>query len=81
MLQSSSAIAAGLTEGAGTITEARQKFREARKAKPLQKLGAFETIVNSFLVFGNAFTATTFLTPNPFDELANYLEAFFAYFS
>ena len=86
MLQASSAIAAGLTEGAGTITNARQKYREARKAKPLQKLGTFTTafqtassfisaIVPFFSVFsGIASIATTFLTPNPFDELANYLD-------
>ena len=86
MLQASSTIAAGLVEGAGTITAARQKYREARKANPLQKLGtfaaAFETatsfisfITPVFSVFsGIATIATTFLTPNPFDELAKYLD-------
>ena len=86
MLQASSAIAAGLTEGAGTITEARQKYREASKAKPLKKLGTlattFETassfisaIAPVFSIFsGIASIATTFLTPNPFDELAKYLD-------
>ena len=86
MLQASSTIAAGLVEGAGTITAARQKYREARKANPLQKLGtfaaAFETatsfisfITPVFSVFsGIATIATTFLTPNPFDELATYLD-------
>lgn len=86
MLQASSAIAAGLVEGAGTITEARQKYREARRAKPLQKLGTFATVFETassfisalspvFSVFsGIASIATTFLTPNPFDELANYLD-------
>lgn len=86
MLQASSAIAAGLVEGAGAITAARQKYREARKANPLQKLGtfaaAFETatsfisfITPVFSVFsGIATIATTFLTPNPFDELAKYLD-------
>ena len=86
MLQASSAIATGLVEGAGTITAARQKYREARKANPLQKLGtfaaAFETattfisfIAPVFSVFsGIATIATTFLTPNPFDELAKYLD-------
>lgn len=86
MLQASSAIAAGLTEGTGTITEARQKYREASKAKPLKKLGTlattFETassfisaIAPVFSIFsGIASIATTFLTPNPFDELAKYLD-------
>ena len=86
MLQASSAIAAGLTEGTGTITEARQKYREASKAKPLEKLGTlattFETassfisaIAPVFSIFsGIASIATTFLTPNPFDELAKYLD-------
>jgi len=86
MLQASSTIAAGLVEGAGSITAARQKYREARKANPLQKLGtfaaAFETatsfisfITPVFSVFSGITTiATTFLTPNPFDELAKYLD-------
>ena len=86
MLQASAAIAAGVVEGAGTITEARQKYREARKVKPLQKLGAFaaafetassfvSAIAPVFSVFsGIASIATTFLTPNPFDELAKYLD-------
>ena len=86
MLQASSTIAAGLVEGAGAITAARQKYRQARKANPLQKLGtfaaAFETatsfisfITPVFSVFsGIATIATTFLTPNPFDELAKYLD-------
>ena len=86
MLQASSAIAAGLTEGTGTITEARQKYREASKASPLKKLGTlattFETassfisaIAPVFSIFsGIASIATTFLTPNPFDELAKYLD-------
>ena len=86
MLQASSAIAAGLTEGTGSITEARQKYREASKAKPLKKLGTlattFETassfisaIAPVFSIFsGIASIATTFLTPNPFDELAKYLD-------
>ena len=86
MLQASSAIAAGVVEGAGTITAARQKYREARKANPLQKLGtfaaAFETastfisfLAPVFSIFNGITTiATTFLTPNPFDELAKYLD-------
>ena len=86
MLQASSAIAAGLTEGTGTITEARQNYREASKASPLKKLGTlattFETassfisaIAPVFSIFsGIASIATTFLTPNPFDELAKYLD-------
>lgn len=41
MLQASSAIAAGLTEGAGTITEAWQKYRAAKTANPLRNLGKF----------------------------------------
>ena len=86
MLQASSTIAAGLVNGAGTITAARQKYRQARKANPLQKLGtfaaAFETATSFisfispvFTVFSGITTiATTFLTPNPFDELAKYLD-------
>lgn len=86
MLQASSAIAAGLVEGAGTITEARQKYREAIRANPLKKLGTFATafetassfisaIAPVFSVFsGIASIVTTFLTPNPFDELAKYLD-------
>lgn len=85
MLQASSAIAAGLTEGAGTITEAWQKYRAAKTANPLHKLGNFaasfekassfiSAIAPVFSVFsGIASIVTTFLTPNPFDELANYL--------
>lgn len=86
MLQASSTIAAGLVDGAGKITEARQKYREAKKANPLQKLGKFAATFETastfisfispvFSVFSGIITiATTFLTPNPFDELANYLD-------
>ena len=86
MLQASATIAAGVVEGAGTVAAARQKYREARRANPLKKLGtfakAFETaasfisfIAPVFSVFsGIASIATTFLTPNPFDEMAKYLD-------
>jgi len=87
MLQASSTIAAGLTEGFGTITEAVQTYREARKAKYLQELGnPFATTFKTFSSFVGAISplfsvfsgictiATTFLTPNPFDELAKYLD-------
>ena len=86
MLQPSFAIASRVLEGTGNINEAREKYREARKNKPLQKLGKFVTtfetaasfisaIVPVFSVFsGIASIATTHLTPNPFDELAKYLD-------
>ena len=83
MLQASSAILAGLTEGAATITEARQKYREASEAKPLKKLGTLATTASSFIsaivpwfsiLSGLASIATTSLTPNPFNELAKYLD-------
>ena len=86
MLQATFAIGAGVTEGAGTITEARKKYREASKANPLKKLGTLATTFETassfisamapvFSVFsGIASIATTHLTPNPFDELAKYLD-------
>ena len=48
MLQTSSAITAGLSEGTGTITEARKKYKEASKAKPLKKLGTLATTRKQF---------------------------------
>lgn len=86
MLQASAEILAGVVAGAGTVTAARQKYREARKANPLQKLGTFAAMFETastfisfvapvFSVFsGIATIATTSLTPNPFDELAKYLD-------
>ena len=76
MLQASSAIVAGLIEGAGTITEARKKYKEATLATTFETASSFiSAIVPWFSVFsGIASMVTTFLTPNPFDELAKYLE-------
>ena len=90
MMQASSAIAEGITTGTGTIVEARQKYRDARKASDaFQRLGtfarSFETIasfIGAVAPFLNVFSgiasiATTYLTPNPFDEIAKYLDAEF----
>ncbi|XP_022796361.1 uncharacterized protein LOC111334804 [Stylophora pistillata] len=86
MQEASSAIAAGVVGGAGAITEATQKYREARSDKPLEKLGKFaakfetatsfiSAIAPMFSVFsGIASIVTTFLTPNPFDGLAQSLD-------
>lgn len=64
----------------------KEKIIEVRKVKLLQKLGAFATafetatsiisgIAPVFRVFSRiAFIARTFLAPNPFDELATYLD-------
>ena len=83
MLQASSTIADGLTEGFGTIVKSRLKnLADARKVSVTQissKLSTFSSFLKAvgpvFNVFdGIASIVTTFLTPNPFDEMAKYLK-------
>ena len=86
MAEASLAIATGIVEFGGAITEARQNYRAGKKVQPLQKLSKLgstletaasfiSTLAPVFSVFGGlASILTTFLTPNPFDELAKYLD-------
>ena len=86
MIQASSTIADGLTEGFGTIVKHRlQTLADARKIKVDQiskSLNSFASFLSAlgpaFNVFGGITSiVTTFLTPNPFDEMAKYLKTEF----
>ena len=86
MLQASTAIAEGVTTGISTVTEARKNYREAKGINALLKLESFPTtfetvasfigaIAPVFSIFSGIFSiATNFLTPNPFDEMAKYMD-------
>lgn len=83
MLQASSAIADGLTEGYGKVVKHYKSVKRAAiKMKPIGTIASTSSSLSSFIgALGPAFSifsgiasiVTTFLTPNPFDELANYL--------
>ncbi|XP_028404278.1 uncharacterized protein LOC114526931 [Dendronephthya gigantea] len=86
MAGASLAIATGIVEFGGAITEARQNYRAGKNVKPFQKLSKLGSTLETaasfistlgpvFGIFGGlASILTTFLTPNPFDELAKYLD-------
>ena len=83
VLQASSAIADGLTEGYGKVVKHYKSVKGAAiKMKPIGTIASTSSSLSSFIgALGPAFSifsgiasiVTNFLTPNPFDELANYL--------
>ena len=83
MIQASSTIAEGLTEGFGTIVKHRlQNLADAHKInvneihRGLGKFSSFlQNLGPAFNIFGGVTSIiTTFLTPNPFDEMVKYLK-------
>ena len=85
MAKASLTIATGISEYGVVITQARQNYRAGKSTDPLEtisnitsSLGTAASFISNlapvFGVFsGIACILTTFLTPNPFDELAKHL--------
>lgn len=76
MAQASYAIASGVAEG----TRLAKRYKQSRSGKPLtrgfEKFNSFLKAVGPILESFGGITSilTNFLTPNPFDALASYLE-------
>lgn len=83
MAQASAAIAEGLTEGFSNVVKNRIKVHKAAiKSQPIGKIASVAESFASFIgalgpvfsIFGGITSiVTTFLTPNPFDAIADYL--------
>ena len=84
MAQASAAIAEGLTEGFSNVVKNRIKAHKvAIKSEPIGKVASVAESFASFIgalgpvfsIFGGITSiVTTFLTPNPFDAIADYLD-------
>ena len=86
MAQASLAIATGISEYGDVITQARRNYRESKSVNPLRRISNIALSLETAKSFISTFTPvfgmfsgiasilTTFLTPNPFDELAKYLD-------
>ena len=76
MVKATSAIIDGLAEGANDVMKQRKKAKLEKVSKLFNNFKSFLQKVGPALnsLGGMASILTTFLTPNPFDELANYMK-------